>query len=265
VASNRKKKKESPPSGAPQWMVTYGDLMSLLLTFFVLLLSFSTMAEPQKFHDAIMSIRTALGVLPDNVSMQFRPQDHTSASNERMRRMARELRRRLQVTGQDTQVDVKMHEQEGILQITLPNTVLFDSGSAQLRQGSETIMQAVSEVLNMAPTAFIEVRGHTDDIPIGAGSPFRDNFDLSYSRSKAVVESLHAIGQLPLRQFEMIACGPSQPIATNDTPEGRAENRRVELFIRGDLSDDAIDQVRRGIEGLQTVPVEPARPPAILP
>lgn len=258
MASRRKKKKAAPASGAPMWMVTYGDLMSLLLTFFVLLLSFSTIAEPQKFQDAIMSIRTALGVMPDNVSMQFQPRDHTSASNERMRRMARELRRRLQVTGQETDVNVRMHEQEGILQITLPNAVLFDSGSAQLRAGSEGLMRDVAEVLAMATGAMIEVRGHTDDIPIGAGSPFRDNFDLSYARSKSVTQSLHTIGQIPLRQFEMIACGPSQPVATNETPEGRAENRRVELFIRGDLEEDAVESVRRGIEQLRSVPVEPA-------
>ena len=265
MAGSRKKKKGEQAAGAPAWMVTYGDLMSLLLTFFVLLLSFSTMAEPQKFHDAIMSIRTALGVLPDNVSIQFMPQDHASASNERMRRMARELRRRMQVSGMETQVDVKVNEEEGILQITLPNTVLFDSGSAQLRTGAEPVLREVAEVLNMAPSATIEVRGHTDDIPIGAGGLYRDNFDLSYARSKSVTQSLQTIGQLPMQQFEMIACGPSQPIATNDTPEGRAENRRVEIFVRGDLGEDTVQRVRRGIEELQTVPVERTAPPVVLP
>lgn len=260
MANARKKKKGDGPAGAPAWMVTYGDLMSLLLTFFVLLLSFSTMAEPQKFQDAMISIRTALGVMPDNISVQMIERDHAAASNERMRRMARELRRRMQVTGQDTNVNVQVHEQEGILQITLPNTILFASGSAQLLAGAEPVLRDVADVLNLAPAATIEIRGHTDSIPIAPGGLYQDNYDLSYARAKSVTQTLHTVGTIPLSQFEIIAVGPSRPVATNETPEGRAENRRVEIFVRGDLSEDTVERVRRGIEQLEAVPVQPAQP-----
>jgi len=105
--------------------------------------------------------------------------------------------------------------------------------------------------LSAIPAIFVEIRGHTDNIPVGSGSPFADNYDLSYRRAKNVMLQMAAPGGLQQSACEVIACGQSQPISSNDTEEGRAANRRVQLQVRGDFSNEATVQVQGMIESMQ--------------
>lgn len=237
----RKDKKGSEPEGAPGWIVTFSDLMSLLLTFFVLLLSFSTVSE-QDFKRAILSLQGALGVLPQNLSvlnpMPRRPDDQRKRADE----LARRLRRQLQVTGNEAAVRVEF-DATGGLRITLPEAVLFDSGSAVLKAAAAPLLQEVSAILGDLPKAFIEVRGHSDDRPLTATGDYRDNLELSFWRANAVTRQIRDMGNLDLRQFEVVAVGAGQPVAPNDTPEGRAQNRRVDIYVRGVLDPDNIREL----------------------
>ncbi len=237
-----RKKKSPEVTGAPLWLVTFGDLMSLLLTFFVLLLSFSTISEEQ-FNQAMASLQQALGVLrlQDGVISPIpRPPRRTQESASDA---ARKLRRELQVMGMEKQVKIEFDAVGGI-KISLPNAVLFDMGSTELKPESFPVMQNVAEVLRDMPDAFIEVRGHTDNIPTSAGSIYRDNMQLSFFRADAVARRLFEVGGVPKEQFEITALGSNQPMATNDTPEGREANRRVEIYVRGLVPKDMLDPLR---------------------
>lgn len=239
----RSKKCDCEP-GAPGWIVTFSDMMSLLLTFFILLLSFSTISE-EEFNQAMMSLQGAFGVLPKMsgvVSPVPRPSKDARDSRSDA---ATRLKRRLQVEGLEKQVKVEYDAMGGI-KISLPNSVLFDAGSATLRPDAYPVLRAIGEVLAELPDAFFEVRGHTDALPVTSTTRFRDNYDLSYFRAHAVGERLVVDGKVPMEQFEIVSCGPSQPLATNDTEEGRTANRRVEIFVRGLVDKSKIESLRDG-------------------
>ncbi|MBI4560292.1 MAG: flagellar motor protein MotB [Candidatus Hydrogenedentes bacterium] len=243
MAERRKKAEES--AGAPAWVVTYGDMMSLLLTFFILLISFSTINE-EDFKDAAGSLRGAFGVLPRQLSVVRAgpvPKPGKKQTSEQMENAARELRRRLQVAGKEEDIQVELDEQGG-LKIVLPSQVLFDSASAELRPAALPVLNDVATVLGAVPSAFFEVRGHTDSRPLISTRLYRDNHELSFARAMSVTRHFTDVGRVDLAQFEVIACGPSQPVATNGTEEGRQANRRVEIYVRGELSEEETEAMR---------------------
>ena len=253
-----KKKGDDAPPGAPAWMVTYGDMMSLLLTFFVLLISFSTISE-EDFNEAMMSLQGALGVLDSNTSPVriFHIPEPPKSLPKSVERLARELKKRLQVLGKDEEIDIQL-DKEGGLKLNLPSRILFDTARAELKPDAYEVLNNMAEVLSGVPGAFIEVRGHTDNRPLRSRGPFKDNHDLSYGRAKAVWEYLLRAGTNVGDQFEIIACGAEQPVATNDTEEGRQANRRVELYVRGELSEDIVERLRTGAEpAVPAITVEP--------
>lgn len=237
-------KKCNCEAGAPAWVVTFSDLMSLLLTFFVLLLSFSTISEDD-FNEAMMSLQGAFGVMPKFsgvISPVPRPQQRES---DQRSRTATRLRRQLQIEGLEKQVKVE-YDALGGIKISVPNSVLFDAGSATLRPEAFPVLGSIGEVLSGLPDTFIEVRGHTDALPLTGTGRFRDNYDLSYFRAHTVAERIMTDGRVPMEQFEITACGPSQPMATNDTEEGRRTNRRVEIYVRGLVDTGRMDALRDG-------------------
>jgi len=96
------------------------------------------------------------------------------------------------------------------------------------------------------------VRGHTDSLPTGTSAQFRDNYDLSYFRAYSVAERLSAVGGVPEEQFEIVAAGSNQPVATNATEEGRQANRRVELYVRGLVDKSRMEGLEGPVEGVET-------------
>ncbi len=245
----RNKKAEEGPPGAPAWMVTFGDLMSLLLTFFVLLLSFSVMEE-SKVSQAIVSIQGALGVMSKNSSVfEFKQVSDNRASqrSEAVNTLARRLRRRMQVLGKAGDVNIEFNKMGG-LKISLPNEMLFASAQADLKTDSAPVLQAIATVLMDVPDKFVEVRGHTDNRPLRNSGRFRDNHDLSYERARNVMTFLTGPAGMNEDEFEVIALADTQPIASNDSEEGRNANRRVEIQIRGDFSDETLNSVHENID-----------------
>jgi chemotaxis protein MotB len=107
---------------------------------------------------------------------------------------------------------------------------MFDSGSAELKGEIATVLDQIIEIIKLEDD-IVQVWGHTDNLPINTAR-FRNNWDLSIARAQSVIEYIHdrapAIDPANLRA---VGAGDEHPIASNDTPEGRAQNRRVELFI----------------------------------
>lgn len=235
--------------GAPAWVVTFADMMGLILCFFILIVSFSSI-EQNKITAAVKSVQGALGVMPQNQTSQQIKQNTINMPQRVPRsieRVAREFRTRLQVLGVEDGVSIK-YSGDGGLEINLPNQVLFDFGRADLKPQAYEILNQLASSLSTIPGIFVEIRGHTDNVPVGGNSPFSDNYDLSYQRAKNVMQQMTAQGGLQQSATEVIACGPSQPVGNNDTEEGRAANRRVQLQVRGDFSDEATAQVQSAIE-----------------
>ena len=106
----------------------------------------------------------------------------------------------------------------------------FASGSANLTPEAIEIMNRIAEV-NAAGKSKIKVSGHTDDVPLIFGSNYRDNWDLAAARSASVVQAFAANGTISEERLEAISYGESRPVEPNDTPDGRAKNRRIEIEI----------------------------------
>jgi chemotaxis protein MotB len=242
MGRNRDRKQGPGEQGAPGWIVTYGDMMSLLLTFFILLLSFSTISE-EDFNKAMSSLQGALGVLPKNVSIIDMNMSSPHKRRKELEEAARKLAEQIQILGQEKQVKIE-YDATGGIKISLPDAILYDAGSATLRPEAAPVLQDVAEVLAQLPDTFIEVKGHTDGRPLSDSIRFRDNYELSYFRADAVARQLINLGRIPIEQFEIVACGPGQPQASNNTEDGRRANRRVEIFVRGLVDKSKIDPLR---------------------
>lgn len=250
----REKKQESE-AGAPLWVVTYGDLMSLLLTFFILLLSFATMDKPREFQEAMISIKGAFGVLPREItaaSFNLNP-TRLRRPNKETEDLARRVQRGLQVAGAEK--DVKLtFDAAGGLKITLPNQTLYRSGETRLRPDVFPVLQEIGALLAELPETFYEIRGHTDDTALGDDTLFRDNYDLSFARANSVARFLMERVGLPADRFVISACGSGQPIATNTTEEGRMANRRVDIYLRGAMDRQSVKELQGRVDELTKQP-----------
>ena len=256
-----------PPTApsAPLWTVTFADMMGLLLAFFILLASFSTINE-EKISLAIGSLRKEFGggVMPGegrfiktlkalNVFQEMKARVPRG-----IEKAARELQTRLQVLGMTKGVEIK-YDGEGGLLISLPSNILFDFGRAELKPEAYEAINQLGASLSGVDGIFIEIRGHADNVPPGPQSPYTDNYDLSYHRAKNVMLQLAGPGGVQERNCEVIACGESQPIADNATDDGRQKNRRVDLYIRGKMSEETMESIDNRFG-----PSVPAQPEASL-
>jgi chemotaxis protein MotB len=125
------------------------------------------------------------------------------------------------------QLQVKQYR--NMLSVDLAEQIFFDSGSATLKAGGKNVLKTVGEALKGYENKIIRVVGHTDNVPV-LKSPFPSNWELSVARATTVVRFLQEVGVAPER---MIAAGRGEynPVAPNDTPEGRQKNRRIEIML----------------------------------
>jgi chemotaxis protein MotB len=229
-----------PPNDGPNpylWLLTYSDMVTQLMAFFVVLVTLSSLGDESKVQAALNSIQQSLGVLPANTGItSVLPTKGTGRITAfRLMRLTRELRERMQILGLEK--DIKLELESGGLRISLSSQILFDPASAAVKPDAIPVLRDLAEMLaSQVADATIQSRGYTDDRPLTNTSAYQDNYDLAYARAKAVVEQLVGLSrggdqELILDRFEIISLGPSNPVATNDTEEGRSANRRVELFI----------------------------------
>ncbi len=223
--------KKKCPSGAPMWMTTFSDLMSLLLCFFVLLLSFSEM-DVARFKEVAGSLKDAFGVqrqeiiydIPkglDIVSKEFTPQ---FTVDELLERVKSAIKLEL-IKGE---IEIEALEDRVVLR--LKDEILFDPGSAQLRPAARPILIKLAQAL-AGFDGEVLVAGHTDSIPPRPGSRWRSNWELSAVRATMVLEFLLSQKTIAPYQTAAIGYGDSRPLYPNDTPQHRAANRRVEIIL----------------------------------
>ncbi|MBN2359888.1 MAG: OmpA family protein [Deltaproteobacteria bacterium] len=125
---------------------------------------------------------------------------------------------------------IELTNLRGRMAVKLSDKVLFASGSARIRDEGRQALAKLAEVFKTLPGKALRVEGHTDNVPVAKGGPHASNWDLSSARSLAVVNYLQEAG-IDAARLSAEACGQYRPIASNDTPEGRAQNRRIEIVI----------------------------------
>ncbi len=229
MAKAKKRQEDEPEAGAPEWMVTYGDMMTLLMTFFVLIVSFSEVKE-EKLMQAISSFRQALGGrfesphLPLGDMPSTRPEIQPNPS-EGGKDIA-SVDAYESIKGPDVRVE---NVNEGT-KITLGGKISFDEGRAELKPPAEKKLLAVADIIRGLPNK-VDIRGHTSTMPLPEGSPFKDLMELSYARARAIRDFLIERGHIREDRVRVSAAGTSENIGSNLYPEGREQNNRAELIV----------------------------------
>ena len=125
---------------------------------------------------------------------------------------------------------VEVERKDGKVFVTVGAGGAFPSGSAELTEEARTIMAKIATT-GVGPSSKITVSGHTDNVPLKFGSNFRDNWDLAAARSASVVQEMEKAGTISADRMQAVSFGEAKPIKSNDTSEGRAKNRRIEIEI----------------------------------
>jgi chemotaxis protein MotB len=225
----------------PAWLAAFGDLMSLLLCFFVLLLSMSSM-DAKKISEAIGSLSGAMSVLEGGVKTEISkkriqestPIESQDETSEMVNRVQQAISEANEMNQQQMAPEITVEEAQDGFVIKLPATILFKAGSATI-ENEDTLLflKRMALLIDQMPNDIVvDVQGHTDDGSPGVNSPFKDNWELSSARAIAVLKELEIDGIDPKR---LSATGFAQyhPVATNATKTGREKNRRVELRFYG--------------------------------
>lgn len=219
----RDKKPEDSQSGDPPWLVTFGDAISLLLTFFVLLFACSS--------PDIAEVRLMWGYLGGSLgAMEYTKPDIVPplVSKIGKRSVSEELGEFIKEQGlEDFQASISVVP-EGVL-INLDSPLLFSLGQADLKEETISLLDKIAEVVKGLPNE-INIAGHTDDLAIHTRR-FPSNWELSAARAIAVANRFIQKGILPAR-LSVAGYADSRPLFPNDSEEHRALNRRVEILIR---------------------------------
>ncbi|MFP4661036.1 MAG: flagellar motor protein MotB [Halanaerobiales bacterium] len=229
----RKKKQEESQPGSPAWMTTFGDMMTLLLVFFVLLYSFSIM-DLEKFEGFISALQSKLGVLEggttisdeNRVSRGSQGQDF-NPDNANFQKVMGELRQ--YIDEQELNDRVKLEVNERGLVVRLTGQILYDLGRAEIKsEGREVLNQVADSIIGVPNDVVVE--GHTDDWPIST-ERFPSNWELSTTRATNVIR--YFIEEHNINPARLSAAGYSEyrPLVDNETAIMRARNRRVEIVV----------------------------------
>ena len=267
---------EEEKLGTPAWVVTFADLMSLLMCFFVLLLSFSEI-DAQKFKRVAGELSAAFGVqrnvpveeIPMGTSIIFdsfssappepaiineikqtttdqQPELDTlrgsvddtikATEQEKIQEQLEQLRKVLEPALSDGRINVTQEQHRIVIRVEEKGS--FPSGSARLTWEFESLLLGMAEILASIPGE-LTVEGHTDDVPIRTDQ-FYSNWDLSAARAASVANALLASGTVEPDRLAVKGLADTAARVDNDSAENRAKNRRVEIII--DLSDPLEEQ-----------------------
>ncbi len=256
-------KKCECPKGAPLWMVTFGDLMSLLLCFFVLLLSFSTM-DPAMFKEVSGSLRNAFGVqkseityeIPkgiDIVSRDFNPVFSIDIILEKIKSAVKlEL-----IKGE---IEIEALKDRVILRFN--DDMTFTPGSAELLPDALPKLDKIRKIIEEVPGEVL-VAGHTDAIPIHTDK-YPSNWHLSAARAASVVNYFLKEHSIAMGRLAAVGYGASRPRAPNTTLDGRKKNRRVEVIFMQPPNPDEFEVKPVASGSLKSQEIMPAPVPEAL-
>jgi chemotaxis protein MotB len=226
-------------AGAPKWMATFGDLMSLLLCFFVLLLSFSEI-DRQKYKQVAGSMEKAFGMQRQkNVSDSPRHGlkiiakdfDQAAIATRIKQFIGREMEEEFDELYSKIEDDIELDADQDQLTIRLMGESTFDSGKADIKPELQPLMLRIGQILaKEATSGGIIIAGHTDNVPVHGG-PYQTNLKLSIARAATVAQFLLDHTAIDPKRVSTMGFGEFRPIADNSNESGRRKNRRVEIIV----------------------------------
>lgn len=237
---SRKQKQEEVKPGSPEYMTTYGDMMTLLLCFFVLLFAMSSI-DAQKFQAIMQSFHGSAGVLKSGKTIDDDAYIQNSAlrnkitnsitETQRLKALKASIEQHVKENKLEKQISVQL-EERGLL-LRFNENVLFDSGKADLKKGSKEILVYLSNILSSEDfnDRLIVVEGHTDSDPIRNIRKFPTNWELSTTRAVNVLRYLVEETEMNPERFSAGGYSKYHPVVVNDSPENKSKNRRVDIVI----------------------------------
>lgn len=234
--ARRRRRQEESSGGAPEWLTTYSDMMTLLLCFFVLLFSFSSV-DAEKFQSIMKSFQGGTGVLSGGTTLDVLPnpdQDELNVDSE-LEDLKEYLEEYADTLGLGDRIII-LPEERGII-IRFMDNVFFDSGSADIKKESFEILKSIAEILNREEFSNrqIKIEGHTDSDPIYRSPRFPTNWELSSARATNVLRYLVEVETLDGKRVSSSGYSYYREIVPNDTPENKAKNRRVDVVVLKDV------------------------------
>lgn len=223
---------DDPPPGVPEWVVTYGDMMSLLLTFFIMLVSMAEMKQEGRLRKMLDSLREQFGPTAGDFGAPGQAFMDSGSLPE------------LASTGKTSEGDAKRASTDSAglagpsrtvkrigqgSQITLGGPALFASFDAELNDAARADLQVIAKVIGPRPNRVV-VRGHATREPMPPGLPFRDAWDLAFARARSGADYLIELGIAPER-IAVASAGDSEPRTVSRDPEQQRLNRRIDVFV----------------------------------
>ncbi len=235
MATRRKREEHD---NTERWLISYADFVTLLFAFFVVMYAISSVNE-EKYKTFSNSLSQAFRQQPGSPANPSRPSlqslvDKRDARIAAQQRQAREemksvednLQKALGPEIADGQIGLRQTSRG--MEVDISASALFNEGDDKLQGDAKQTLQKLAEVLSRENKA-IEVQGHTDNVPI-KNAKFPSNWELSSGRAGSVVRTLAAYG-VPESRMTAVGMAANQPVVPNDTPEHRAQNRRVSITI----------------------------------
>lgn len=229
---SRNKKQKVEEGGGGEWALSYGDLMTLLLTFFILIVSFSTV-ELDKVRRFLSTLRGASGILGEYdgssiVEQQAKHQQSFSLEQEVLEEI---------IEGMEEEKNVKMTDDNGLelartsdgIMVRISSPILFSPGDARLHHSTYDVLRRIAFYIEKFDCE-VRIEGHTDDSAIRT-SQFPTNWDLSSARAIQVLRFFEEQCGIPARRLEAIGYGSSRPLVPNINQQNRNTNRRVEIYL----------------------------------
>ena len=258
---NTRKRRRSKKDEIPEWMVTFADMMTLLLTFFVLILSFST-TDVERYKSIAEAMQNSFGlqelnplsIIPadnppknENIIEPLKPQPSTEADDADVENQLESIGNRLETnfTDEIEKGVIIVERDEDHIIIRFPDESAFTSGSDYLEPAVVPVLQKVGQLISEYDM-FTIVGGHTDDQPINTDR-FRSNWDLSAARAVSVAHELTWLTDLEEEFLYVVGNADARPLVPNINQENRIKNRRVEILLI-ERPDNTERDVYQGIQ-----------------
>jgi len=209
------------------WLVTYSDMVTLLLVFFVVLYTLTPGIDRSTFDNFISYFQQSVGVIDNTAVLE----QNTSSQSSRMNIVEqwKVVEDFLERMGLEDQVDIEQTP-EGV-KVTLSDSLTFESGSSDLLPAARRVLDEIAGVFT-EDVAEAEVQGHTDTVPVARTSYYRSNWHLGAARSVSVLKYLQEQSSLEPQNYKASSFGEFRPVADNEEESGRRLNRRVEIYVR---------------------------------
>lgn len=233
-----KKKKKHAEENTERWLLTYSDLITLLMIFFVVMYSMSNISA-SKYKQVAESLKLSMGggksvigsddtsSIKETVDPEEIQQTDTDDQEKKLSELKSQVDKYLEDSKMSGSVSTAINER-GLI-VSMNDTLLFDTGKADIKPEFQQKLIEIGEILNQLGN-YMRIEGHTDNIPI-SNNEYSSNWKLSCDRASNVTEFLIKNAEVQPEKLSAIGYGEYRPVGDNSTDEGKAKNRRVDIVI----------------------------------